>query len=948
MKVELFPFQQKAVDTLRMYAANALNSYRNIHVPQVISLQAPTGSGKTIVMAALIEDIYFGNDRFAEQPDAIFVWLSDSPALNEQSRQKIDLKADKVRFGQCVTIEESSFDMEELEDGHIYFLNTQKLSKTGNLGQQGDGRTYTIWQTLENTAKNKADRLYFIIDEAHRGMQGREAGKATSIMQRFLKGSTAHHLSPMPVVIGMSATSDRFNKLIEGTTSTLSKVVVSSNEVRASGLLKDRILITYPDDPTRHNDMAVLQKATDEWQKKCEHWYQYSYEQHYAQVNPVFVIQVLAGSGNAVSATNLNDVLAKIEERSGIQFKENEVVHTFGSTGDLTINGLKVPHIEPEQITEDRRVRIVFFKENLSTGWDCPRAETMVSFRRAEDATYIAQLLGRMVRTPLQCHINVDDYLNDVRLFLPYFNRDAVKKVIDELQATEGGEIPTIIDSESLENVQYTTWTVHPCRRTPQQIPGQVGMDFSAPVQPSVTSVGDQPTTEEKEGEGDSFDAGQANQDAMLPYEVRNVHPQTEPTPLIPLVRPTQQTEAPQQIQPEVIQMTLLPEIDRPGIIKYINEQGFLTYYVRTARIHNYLRSLLDLASLLTQTGVYPSANAEVSNDVVGMIHDYAESLRTNGQYNKLSKQVLQFKLLVDVFDVFGETVHNNYEQMDAYSSDEDIDRQLRAADAKLGGFGFDRKYGVIYFVPDNPNAFKIDVILFAADENSITELYQYAERKFHELNDNHRRAVARLTDYYKRQYDTIVANSDVVTRHNLTLPETHTVRIDEDGKRYENHLYVDGETGFAQIKLNGWESQLIDEEAARSDFVCWLRNPSGRGSWGVCMPYEDDGETRATYPDFIIIRQDNASPTDYIVDILEPHNPVFRDNLGKARALAQYAADESKIGRVQLIREDRDVAGRKRFKRLDMGKGMIRNSVLHATSNDELDHLFDLYGIFE
>lgn len=124
MKVELFPFQQKAVDTLRMYAANALNSYRNIHVPQVISLQAPTGSGKTIVMAALIEDIYFGNDRFAEQPDAIFVWLSDSPALNEQSRQKIDLKADKVRFGQCVTIEESSFDMEELEDGHIYFLNT--------------------------------------------------------------------------------------------------------------------------------------------------------------------------------------------------------------------------------------------------------------------------------------------------------------------------------------------------------------------------------------------------------------------------------------------------------------------------------------------------------------------------------------------------------------------------------------------------------------------------------------------------------------------------------------------------------------------------------------------------------------------------------------------------------------------------------------------------------
>ena len=946
MKVELFPFQRKAVDTLRMYVANALNSYRNIRVPQVISLQAPTGSGKTIIMAALIEDIFFGTDRFAEQPDAIFVWLSDSPALNEQSKQKIDLKADKVRFGQCVTIEESSFDMEELEDGHIYFLNTQKLSKTGNLGQHGDGRTYTIWQTLENTAKNKADRLYFIIDEAHRGMQGREAGKATSIMQRFLKGSTAHHLSPMPVVIGMSATSGRFNQLIEGTTSTLSRVIVSPNEVRASGLLKDRILITYPDDPTRHNDMAVLQKATDEWQQKCEHWYQYSYEQHYAQVNPVFVIQVLAGSGSVISATNLDDMLAKIEERSGISFKENEVVHTFGSTGDLVINGLKVPHIDPEQITDDRRIRVVLFKENLSTGWDCPRAETMVSFRHAEDATYIAQLLGRMVRTPLQCHINVDDYLNDVRLFLPYFDREAVKKVVDELQATEGGEIPTVIDSESLENAQYTTWTVHTPRRTQQPIPGQISMDFTQPAQTEATittSDSQQPV------HSNEVSASRTEQEAQGDtYEVRQVHPQTEPTPLIPVVQPTPQVTTESQPHPEPVQLTMIQEIDRPGIIKYINEQGFLTYYVRTTRIHNYLKSLLDLASLLTQTGVYTNATNEVSNDVVGMIHDFIDNLRANGQYNELARQVLQFKLLVDVFDVFGETVHNNYQQMDAYSSSEDIDRQLRAADAKLGGFGFDRRYGIKYFDPDNPNAFKIDVILFAAGEDSITQLHQYAERKFHELNDDYRRAVARLSDFYKRQYDTIVANSDIVTRHNLTLPETHTVRIDEDGKRYENHLYVDGNTGFAKIKLNGWESQLIEEEAIRNDFVCWLRNPSGRGSWGVCMPYEDNGETRATYPDFIIIRRDNIAPNEYVLDILEPHNPAFRDNLGKAQALARYAADESKVGRVQLIREERDIAGRRRLKRLDMGRGMIRNSVLHASSNDELDHLFDQYGVFE
>lgn len=617
MKVELFPFQQKAVNDLRVRAASALGMYRSTHIPQVLSLQAPTGAGKTIIMAALIESIYFGTENYAEQPEAIFVWLSDSPALNEQSKQKIDLKADKIRFGQCVTIEDESFDMEELADGHIYFLNTQKLGKAGNLGRHSDTRQYTIWETLENTAKNKSDRLYFIIDEAHRGMQGRAAGTATSIMQRFLKESSAHKLSPMPVVIGMSATATRFNQLVRDTNSTLQKVIISPNEVRASGLLKDRILITYPDDPTRHNDMAVLQAAADEWKKKCEHWYQYSYEQNYAQVNPVFVIQVQAGTGKMVSSTNLDDVIAKIEERTGWTFKEHEVVHTFGSTGELRINGLPVHHVEPESITEDRRIRVVLFKENLSTGWDCPRAETMMSFRRAEDATYIAQLLGRMVRTPLQSHILVDDYLNDVRLYLPYFNRETVKSVIDELQNTEGGEIPTVVDSESLEDVVYVPWSIHTGRnrrKEESQTPGQMSL---SDLLTCTSSDGESNTQKAAEisAHSDETADGQSNQ--TVPTQ--EVHPQQEPLPIVHVpVKPDPATTM-AQTEPTGEQMELFPEIDREAVTKFINDQGLLTYIVRTAKIHSYLKSLLDLAGLLTQEDIYRKANDELRSDVIGM-----------------------------------------------------------------------------------------------------------------------------------------------------------------------------------------------------------------------------------------------------------------------------------------------------------------------------------------
>ncbi|RFT36728.1 hypothetical protein CG399_06180, partial [Bifidobacteriaceae bacterium NR015] len=59
---------------------------------------------------------------------------------------KIDTKADRIRIGQCVTVSDDSFDEELLEDGHIYFLNTQKLSKSSNLTKNGDNRRFTIWE----------------------------------------------------------------------------------------------------------------------------------------------------------------------------------------------------------------------------------------------------------------------------------------------------------------------------------------------------------------------------------------------------------------------------------------------------------------------------------------------------------------------------------------------------------------------------------------------------------------------------------------------------------------------------------------------------------------------------------------------------------------------------------------------------------------------------------
>lgn len=951
MKVELFPFQIRALSDIRMKTAEALGSYHRTHAPQVVSFTAPTGAGKTIIMSALIESILYGDDSYAEQPNAIIVWLSDSPQLNEQSKLKIDSKADKIRLSQCVTVTEDSFDKETFEDGHIYFLNTQKLSVTSKLTKNSDNRSYTIWETLANTVRDKSDRLYFIIDEAHRGMQGREASKATTIMQKFIKGSDEDHIPPMPVVIGMSATTQRFNALVEGTSSTIHKSIVTADEVRASGLLKDRIVITYPEASAVNNDMAILQAAADDWKEKWEHWTQYCFEQHYAYVNPILIIQVLNGTGGKLTDTNLDDCIAKIEERTGFKLESGQVVHTFGgTTASLTVNGLEVRYEEPSRIADDRNIRIVFFKENLSTGWDCPRAETMMSFKHANDATYIAQLLGRMVRTPMQMHIQVDDVLNDVHLYLPYFNEETVKDVVEALQSTEGGDIPTDVFGESLSEKRFETLTVKPKKKTQTSIPGQMTLEVFANQNTET-----QPLAPITDTQGESAPVQQQTQ---IPDAV-------EVTPAQPAATlPRMSTESPQAVQPDVTPIadaqpsatvtseTAAPDsraedlFDREAVMKFINDAGLLSYNVRALRINDYLKSLYRMAHLLSTSKLRREAIREVQNEIVQMIHDYVEGLKAKDKYDDLVQQVKQFKLSTQIFDVFGETV-DNYSVHDMFTTtDTDIERQFQIADVKLGREGIGMVYGNKYGDLSDPTAFKVDVILFVADEDCMDRLHAYAEKRFHGLNDDYRRYIATIdSEKIRRDYDSIVSDGDVVSKHNFRLPETIQVPHEAGGKEYRDHLFVNETTGTAKLKLNGWEADLIAEEEKRPDFVCWIRNPS-RASWALCIPYEIDGEIKPTYPDFIVVRQDER--LGYVIDILEPHSADFKDNLGKAKGFAEYARQNPGVGRIQLIRMSKDSAGRNQFKRLDMYRTAIRDKVSHAINTDELDHIFDTDGVIE
>ncbi len=406
--------------------------------PQAVSLASPTGSGKTVIATAAIERILEGDEDNPPAHNAVFLWISDQPEINEQTRRKM-LDASSVLGNSQLTVIDASFNEERLRPSRLYFLNTQKIGRGSSLVKPvGDKRDYTIWETISKTVAATPDNVYFFvfIDEAHRGMLENENNReqATTIIQKFIKGSPGE-VPPVPLVIGISATPTRFQTLVAGTPRTVRPVNVPVDRVRSSGLLKEKITLHHPTG-AQPSDMTLLRLAARAWQTYTEHWRAYCAAQGEPPVEPILVVQVEDGTNRQISRTNLGEAIAAIQYEVG-PLPPEAFAHSFQEGTTLTVADQSVRYLAPADIDGDPQVKVVLFKTGLNTGWDCPRAEVMMSFRRAVDVTSIAQLIGRMVRTPLARPIDADEFLNTVALYLPHFDTPGLNRVVTELTATD-------------------------------------------------------------------------------------------------------------------------------------------------------------------------------------------------------------------------------------------------------------------------------------------------------------------------------------------------------------------------------------------------------------------------------------------------------------------------------------------------------------------------------
>lgn len=448
MRITLKDYQADAAAKMLTNLARSREDFHGRGDNTWFSLSATTGAGKTVIAAAVIEALFFGSEEFEFEPDptAVVLWFTDDPSLNEQTRFKLLDAADQLKHSQLRVIE-NDFNQKKLEAGNVYFLNAQKLSKNAMLVRgdtatdqepitgykpMPDERAFTMWETIGNTIEDERLTLYLILDEAHRGMRRKsssESAERQTIVKRLVNG--ANGIPPVPVVWGISATIDRFTEAmtVGADRTNYPACVVDPALIQESGLLKDDIVLDFPAE-SGDFDTVLLKRGVLKTKRATQEWAAYLSGQGEPidRVVPLIVVQLPNKPSDALLVSAIDTIFDAWPE-----LPRDAIAHVFGDHKPLKVRDMEIEHIAPERVQDATHVRVLLAKDAVSTGWDCPRAEVLVSFRPAKDQTHITQLLGRMVRTPLARRIEGNDSLNSVECVLPKFDQKTASAVAEVL-----------------------------------------------------------------------------------------------------------------------------------------------------------------------------------------------------------------------------------------------------------------------------------------------------------------------------------------------------------------------------------------------------------------------------------------------------------------------------------------------------------------------------------
>jgi superfamily II DNA or RNA helicase len=885
MKYELFDFQKGAVNSLIKSMQAMQHSYESDGVLSAVSLTAPTGAGKTVIAAAVAEGLFYGNDTFAGDNRAVILWLSDSPSLNEQTMKRFDDATDLLNGATMMETVGPEFakSHDRLSQGHIYFLNRQLLSKKGNLINQSEGGR-TFWDVLTNTIADIDTHLYLFIDEAHRGLGKNRTNdkKNKTIYEKLINGQDNMN-PPIPCVIGISATPKRFNDAMSGRKDRDMKapINVPASAVRDSGLIKDVIELRTPKKrvDTRHQDLTQscvkLARASKLWKDYCTC-------HNLPVVIPLMVVQV----EDKVSKDTLTELCSQILKVC-TWLDRDCFANVFGEHENIETSVANIPYCPPEEVAGKTHVRVLFAKDAISTGWDCPRAEVIYSRRKRNDSTYIAQLIGRMIRTPLARRIESIEELNTVACYLPEYDSQTVESVVEKLK-----EDNLAIDTNHgiLKNPINVRWFGNQRKNVEHQLHlmQKQNINTTATTTNSDTTV-----------QGNSTLVN----DCTNPYKIdtpsasgANSHYDDDLGEFSVNLNNDKTIDDLKDI------IDRIPKVDDNSI-----KDSFESIISRQVR-HDKPKAFLDLWDCVDIIASDIDRNSDINSKIT---EDFCNNVDAeivkhpsefNRAYNEIRNTTVTIKrvdpLTGQEYEDREESVENDSYRMKAYYH-KTVSTFDGASDIVKA---YINRYMSKKDATDREAVTYISAV--AACIEIVQGMEQWAENKTHALLDVYGPSRYAVSEENKEKWNRIEGNTLPYTEHTLSIHASVT-RQNGNYDKYPKHIISD-ENGWAYLNLNDLEKKVVLTELSRSLNVAWYRNQPCNLNASLAIPYQIGGEWKNMYPDFIFFQKTRSGKI--IRTIVDPHGDWLGDSIAKLKGYVAYVRDyPGMFGSVLAIADEKN-----------------------------------------
>lgn len=378
--MELKDYQQKAVNQLISLTKRYLRGGA-----RPIYLDAPTGSGKTVMASAAMEEISgtlpFDYDSTFDK--VAFIWIAPN-TLQIQSYKSMQNYFKVTNNMRPIVWDEVNHTLGQLEHGDILFLNWASINKT-----DGD-HINLIWKQTEtqedlqgviNNTHEAHVAIVVVIDEEH--IYGKNAEE---VMRR---------INP-DVTIRISATP---KYPLDGD---FQQVKIDRDEVVREQMIKKDVIINAGFDASEAENYEggetafFLMKALQKRQALKR-----AYAQIGSPVNPLLLIQLPNDnkSLNAEDNSKMNEIKTYLADKKIDITEDNEKLAIWLSEDKKNLDKIA----EPNNMTE-----VLIFKEAVSKGWDCPRAAVLLIFRDMKSYSFAVQTVGRILRMPQQKHYSND------------------------------------------------------------------------------------------------------------------------------------------------------------------------------------------------------------------------------------------------------------------------------------------------------------------------------------------------------------------------------------------------------------------------------------------------------------------------------------------------------------------------------------------------------------